>query len=820
LKTREHTDLDEYRLRRHGGRTPEPMGGAAVRGRRFVVQHHLARRAHFDLRLEHEGVLLCWAIPKGPSADPADKRLAVQTEPHPLRYTNFEGVIPEGNYGAGAMIVWDQGSYTPLLDMSEGLETGKLLFALHGHKLFGNWTLVRTRADWLLIKERDAYIRTGTDNAFPADSILSGLTAEERREPEAVARHLTDRLTHSGAVRLQETLQVRGPMLATPHEGFSDPDWVFELKHDGYRAFAIRKGEDVRLRSRNGLELGPAFPDLTHPIEHLPFPSFVIDGEIVCTDGTGRGSFARLQARARLNHAHEQQVAALSAPATFYAFDLLEASGYDCRNLPLVERKQLLQSMLPSIGPCRYNDHLEGQGETLLAFASEHGLEGIVAKRAGSPYRSGRSGDWRKTALTATEDFVVAGWVPSDKAGRHITALLLASYVQGRLVYSGRVGTGFSTSDEGNLLAKLRELPSAQAPDNPPDEPGARWVAPRLVVEVRFKQRTMNGLLRMPVFLRERPDKAPAECGESIVLPDPERRDFAISNPDKILWPGENLTKADLADYYERMAPFILPHLRDRAVTLVRFPDGIEGESFFQKHAPASAPAWLRADASGADTQLDPDLIVIDSVDALRYVANLAAVELHMRSGTLTQPDRPSWLVIDLDPKEAPFGWVIDAARCLLTICGEIGLPAYLKTTGSTGLHLMLPTGGELDHEQGTVLTTLIATAAVREQPATTTLERRIENRAGKVYLDCGQNRAGQTIAAPFSLRARPGAPVSMPIRRRELTGRLTNGRFHLQNASRRMSQLRHDPLLPLAAERVDFLRTAAALERRLTDSQ
>lgn len=820
MKPEEHTGLDEYRARRDAGRTPEPMGGTAVRGRRFVVQHHLARRAHFDLRLEHEGVLLCWAVPKGPSADPGDKRLAVQTEPHPLHYTAFEGVIPEGNYGAGAMIVWDQGSYTPLLDVSDGLKSGKLLFTLHGHKLHGNWTLVRTRQDWLLIKERDAYARTGTDNTFPADSILSGLTADERRDPETVVRRLATTLKKSGAVFLQKPFDPSGPMLATPHEGFSDPDWVFELKHDGYRAFAIRSGDDVELRSRNGLPLGQAFPDLLHPLSHLPYPSFVIDGEIVCTDDTGHANFARLQARARLRNLHERQVAALTAPVTFYAFDLLEACGYDCRDLPLVLRKQLLHSMLPSIGAFRYNDHLEAQGETLLAFARDHGLEGTVAKRAESVYRAGRSHDWRKTALATTDDFVVAGWVPSDKASRQITALLLASFAQGRLVYSGRVGTGFSASDENGLLAQLKELPPAGAPDNPPDEPGARWVAPRLVVEVRFKQRTPNGYLRMPVFLRQRTDKSPADCGESIILPDSDRKDVAVTNPEKILWPADKFTKADLVGYYDRMAPFILPHLRDRAVTLVRYPDGIDGESFFQKHAPPSAPAWLRVDASRYDASLDPDLIVIDSAEALRYVANLAAIELHMRSGTLAHPDRPSWLVIDLDPKEAPFAWVVNAARTLLAICSHIGLPAYLKTTGSTGLHLMLPTGGELDHEQGTVLTTLIATAAHRDEPDTTTLERRIENRTGKVYLDCGQNRAGQTIAAPFSLRARPGAPVSMPIRRRELTARLANSRFHLKNANRRMSRLGIDPLLQLSKERVDLLHSAALLEKRLTEGQ
>ncbi len=820
MKPGEHTDLDEYRARRDAGRTPEPMGGTAVRGRRFVVQHHLARRAHFDLRLEHEGVLLCWAVPKGPSGDPADKRLAVQTEPHPLHYTAFEGVIPDGNYGAGSMIVWDQGSYTPLLDVGEGLRAGKLLFDLHGHKLLGKWTLVRTRQDWLLIKERDAYARTGTDNTFPEDSVLSGLTADERRDPEAVVRHFTTAVKRAGAALLKKPFHPAGPMLATPHQGFSDPDWVFELKHDGYRAFAIRSGDDVQLRSRNDLELGHAFPDLLHPLGHLPYPSFVIDGEIVCTDDSGHASFARLQARARLRNLHEQQVAALTAPATFYAFDLLEASGYDCRDLPLVLRKQLLHSMLPSIGPFRYSDHLEAQGEKLLAFARDHGLEGTVAKRAGSVYRTGRSQDWRKTALTTTDDFVVAGWVPSDKAGRQITALLLASYAQGRLVYSGRVGTGFSATDEDGLLAQLRKLPGAGPPDSAPDEPLARWVDPRLVVEVRFKQRTPNGYLRMPVFVRERRDKAAVDCGDSIPLPSTERHDVVVTNPEKILWPADSFTKADLVSYYQRMAPFILPHLRDRAVTLVRYPDGIDGESFFQKHAPASAPAWLRVDANRYDVSLDPDLIVIDSMDALRYLANLAAIEIHMRSGTLAQPDRPSWLVIDLDPKEAPFAWVLDAAKTLLGICSDIELPAYLKTTGSTGLHLMLPTGGALDHEQGTVLTTLIATVAQRKLADTTTLERRIENRAGKVYLDCGQNRAGQTIAAPFSLRARPGAPVSMPIHQRELTGRLVNTRFHLQNASRRMRRLGKDPMLALAKERVDFTRTATLLEKRLTEQQ
>ncbi|HEX5789365.1 MAG TPA: DNA ligase D [Woeseiaceae bacterium] len=816
MKTTNNDELEKYRAKRDAARSPEPMGGTRVRGRRFVVQHHLARREHHDLRLEHNGVLLCWAVPKGPSADPADKRLAVQTEPHPLRYTNFEGVIPEGNYGAGSMIVWDQGNYTPLIDMDEGLERGKLLVTFHGHKLHGTWTLVRTKQNWLFIKERDGYVRSGRENRFPRDSILSGLTVRGRRVPERAARRLGRHLEAAGAPQVAKGFRPPPPMLATAHEPFSHPDWVFELKYDGYRALAVRSGPKVVLRSRNGNDLSEYFPDLVYPLEQLPYEPFMIDGEIVCLDGEGRSSFSRLQARARLRNAHEREAATLTAPASFFAFDLVAALGHDCRSLPLLERKRLLELLLPSTGPVRYGDHLEARGETLYAYAAENGLEGMVAKRAASTYQSGRSPDWRKCALTSTEDFVVAGWAPSASAGHELRGLLLARYIQGTLVYQGRAGTGMSAADRDALCATLSALPAAKPPAEAPPDADSRWVEPRLVAEVRFKQRTADGLLRAPVFVRLRDDKSPLECGDGIAVAEPEPERPALSNPDKVLWPDDGITKAGLAHYYEGMAEWLLPYLADRPVTLKRYPDGIHGEHFFQKNAPAGVPGWVRVEAVTSESGSVTDYLVIETPSALAYVANLAAIELHITAYTLRDPDHPTWFVIDLDPKDAPFEWVVAAAKETVRICASIELPSFVKTSGSTGLHVLVPGGGVLDAEQGTMLTVLVARLVNAVLPGQTTLERRIERRGGKVYLDCGQNRRGATIAVPFGVRARPRAPVSMPIRPGELGARLANGNFRIDNAARRMARLGADPLLPILSAPVDFKRALALLEAQL----
>ncbi len=799
----------QYRAKRDPATTPEPMGGATLeRGRRFVVQHHLARREHYDLRLEHDGVLRSWAVPKGPSADPADKRLAIETEPHPLEYTAFEGVIPEGNYGAGTMLVWDQGSYTPLEDFASGYDKGKLLFELHGYKLKGRWTLVRTKQGWLLIKEYDDFVRTDGE-AFAADSILSGLTHDELKAPEKVRRNFVARLKRAGASARAESSAAPKPMLATAAKPFSHSDWVFELKYDGYRAFAIRDKSGVRLLSRNGNDMSVTYPDLIHALGHLPASRFIIDGEIVCHDGDGMPSFNRLQRRAMLTRPTDVARAVLTSPATLYAFDLLSAEGYSTRSLPLLTRKRLLEAMLPSTGPVRYSEHIVNDGEAMYASVEKMGLEGIVGKRCSSTYQAGRSPDWVKVATTTEDDFVIVGWTDPRSAGGNFAALVLATYINGELTYVGRAGTGYSVAESDAIYAELRSLGEGPRLDSAPDDLKAHWVEARLVATVRYKQRTRTGHLRSPVFLHLRNDKVPEECGDRLLVEQEREKKAApvvITNPDKVLWPNDAYTKTDLVEYYRAITPWLLPYLERRPAVLVRFPDGIDKKSFFQKNAPPGMPEWIRTEHVYSKTR-DDDIryLLLESEDALAWVANLAAIELHVWASAGPELDRPTWTILDLDPKEAAFADVVQVARDIRDVCRDIGIPAYLKTSGSTGLHVLLPTGGQLDYDQSRTLATLIASVVVSSDPKRATLSRSLTKRDKKVYIDTGQNRAGQTIAAPYSVRARDGAPVSMPIRWSELSPQKGNDRFTIRNAMNRVRRWKHDPLLGVFDDKPDL---------------
>ena len=807
-----------YRTLRDPATTPEPMSERAVApGRRFVVQHHKARREHYDLRLEYDGVLRSWAVPKGPSADPADKRLAIETEPHPLEYTAFEGVIPSGSYGAGAMIVWDQGSYTPLKDFGAGLESGKLLFELHGYKLQGKWTLVRTRENWLLIKEYDAFTKEAADaTAYPADSIFSGLTPDQLNDPEKVSRNLATRLKGAGAGLAPQSSSSPKPMLATASQPFTRADWVFELKYDGYRAFAVRDENGLRVLSRNGRDLSATFPDLVHSLRHLPFTAFVVDGEIVCHDESGMPSFGRLQRRAGITRDPDVTRAMLASPATLYAFDLLHAEGFDVCHLALTKRKELLESMLPSIGPVRYSEHIQEEGEALYASVEKMGLEGIVAKRATSSYQQGRSPDWCKTATTMDDEFVVVGWTDPKSGGRHFAALVLATFVAGELTYVGRAGTGFSSDEAEAIFVELKSLDEGAVVAGTPEDLKANWVAPRLVASVRYKQRTEKGHLRSPVYLCLRNDKEPEECGDATV--DRDSRDtpspVIITNPDKVLWPEAGYTKTDLLDYYRGIAHWMLPYLKDRPVVLLRYPDGIDGKSFFQKNAPPGLPRWIRTEHVYSKTRgSEIRYLLIDSEEALAYVANLAAVELHVWASTTQDLDRPTWTIIDLDPKDATFADVIRVARRVRKICQEIDLPACVKTSGSTGLHILLPTGRQLDFQQSRALATLIASVVHDREPECSTLNRSLAKRESKVYIDCGQNRAGRTIAAPFSVRARTSAPVSMPLRWPELSTKRNNESYTMANAKRRLQRMKVDPIRAVLKETPDFATAVQKLE-------
>ena len=518
----EHTPdssrLDAYRAKRSLERTPEPAGAVAREsGRLFVVHQHAARRLHFDLRLEMEGVLRSWAVPKGPSYDSAEKRLAVHVEDHPLEYGDFEGLIPKGNYGAGAVIVWDRGRWTPIGDPLEGLAKGKLLFELHGYKLRGTWTLVKIKKsekDWLLIKERDAYASADPEE-LPAQSVLSGLTVEELGEGRDAGEVIRRELTRLGAPKSTVELKTVKVMLAeTAEKPFTRKDWLFEPKLDGYRVLAARVKGESRLVTRNGNDCAASFPEVVRAVAALPFERLVLDGEVVALDDEGRPSFQRLQGRARFLRPIDIRHAAVEYPVTYYAFDLLGFEDFDLRPLPLTQRKELLRRVLPPLGALRYLEHVEEEGEVLYHEAERLGLEGVVAKKANAPYKGGRSQHWIKIRSRKTDDFVVVGFSAPKGSRGGFGALQLADYMNGELVYAGRAGSGFSDRQLAEVTRQLEQHKRADPPCSGPipQEKGITWVEPLLVCEVEFTEWTHEGLLRQPVFLRFRDDKRPEEC--------------------------------------------------------------------------------------------------------------------------------------------------------------------------------------------------------------------------------------------------------------------------------------------------------------------
>jgi bifunctional non-homologous end joining protein LigD len=855
--------LDAYRAKRSLERTPEPAGAVTQEGGRlFVVHQHAARRLHFDLRLEMEGVLRSWAVPKGPSYDTAEKRLAVHVEDHPLEYGDFEGLIPKGNYGAGAVIVWDRGRWTPIEDPLEGLRKGKLLFELHGYKLHGRWTLVKIKKserDWLLIKERDAYA-TAEPQELPAESVLSGLTVEDLGEGRNQGDAIRAELIRLGATkRPVEVKSVKVMLAETAERAFSRKDWLFEPKLDGYRVLAARQKGDTHLLTRNGKDCRSSFPEVVRAVTALPFERLVLDGEVVALDEQGRPSFQRLQGRARFLRPMDIRHASVEAPVTYYAFDLLGFEDFDLRVLPLSARKAVLRRVLPPLGPLRYLEHVEEEGELLYQEAERLGLEGIVGKEADSLYKGGRSPRWVKVRSRKTDDFVVVGFSAPKGSRGGFGALQLADYVKGELVYAGRAGSGFSdkqlTEVSRTLQQHKRQDPPCSGPI--PDERGITWVDPVLVCEVEYTEVTDEGLLRQPVFLRFREDKKPEEClrperrgnesGETEdVIPsrtpsaargkardladepatpagkvprvrsrardDGQELPFELTNTKKVFWPEDGYTKGDLLEYYRAVAPWLLAYLRDRPVVMTRYPDGIAGKSFFQKDAPGFRPDWIRTERMWSeDTQREIDYFICDDVASLLYVINLGSIPLHLWASRTPTLEKPDWCVLDLDPKGAPFEHVVELALAGRELCGKIDLPVMIKTTGSSGLHLMIPLGRQCTHEQSRTLGELLARCMVDQLPTIATLARQVSRRNGKVYVDYLQNGSGKLIVAPFSARPLPGAPVSVPLIWREVNKKLNIRAHTIKTVPERMRKLRTDPLAEVLELAPDLV---GALER------
>lgn len=840
--------LSAYRAKRSLDRTPEP-GARAVQpgwaGGLFVVHQHAARHLHFDLRLEMKGVLTSWAVPKGPSKNPADKRLAVHVEDHPIEYGDFEGLIPEGNYGAGAVIVWDRGRWVPVEDPFIGLEQGKLLFELQGYKLKGLWTLVkikRAAKEWLLIKERDGEVSEhGSD--FPPNSVLSGLTVEELKAGADRAGPLREELARLKAPRRVVTPTEAAPMLAETREApFTKEGWLFELKLDGYRVRVGKEGGVAKVVSRNGHDLSAIFPEIARVVAALPFEGLVLDGELVVLDERGHPTFNGLQNRAQISRAFDVRRAAVEHPATLFCFDLLAFGGYDTRGLPLEKRKELLRKVIPATGALRYSEHFVKEGEALYRQVERLGLEGIMAKRADSTYRAGRSASWLKIRADRADDFVVVGFTRAKGSRAGFGALQLGAYRDGALVYVGRAGSGFTDKELKDVRKALESL-KRDAPAVTgaiPKDKDTTWIEPKLVAEVRFKEWTPEALLRHPVFLRWRDDKEPGECvipgsreseaaapdeksdsdapgADDSRPPTPEPREVVFSNLKKVFWPEDGYTKGDLIEYYRAISPWLLPYLADRPVVMTRFPDGIKGKSFFQKDAPVFAPEWLRTERMWSeDTQREIDYFICDDLDSLLYIANLGTIPLHVWGSRIASLERPDWCILDLDPKEAPFTDVVKVAKATKKLCDDIGLPAYIKTSGSTGLHVLVPMGRQVTYEQCRQLGGLLARVVAAELPDIATITRVVGKRGGRVYLDYGQNGHGRLLVAPFSIRPLPGAPVSMPLKWSEVTPALEIGQFTIKNAPARMKKLKGDPLIRVLDEQPDLVKALGLLQERV----
>jgi len=838
--------LEAYRKKRDPERTPEPFGDRRLTaGQGFVVQKHAARRLHYDLRLEMDGVLKSWAVPKGPSVHAEEKRLAVHVEDHPVEYADFEGVIAHGNYGAGSVIVWDRGWYRSVKpeDPLEQLRRGKLEFELFGYKLRGRWTLARMSGkdkEWLLLKKADGAATSEELTERYPQSVLSGLTVEEMADVPGHLAAIRRRLAALDAPRREVTASGQAFMLATLSERApSGKGWLFEIKFDGVRVLAARRGERVELYGRSGQLITGRYPDLVRTLLALPVEHFVVDGEIVALDARGRPSFQRLQPRMALTDPREIESAAVRIPVEGVFFDCVELDGHDVRRLPLIQRKECLQLFMPPLGPVHYVDHVVEHGEAFLEAAAEAHLEGIVAKKASSVYMAGRSRDWIKIKCQHRQEFVIGGYTDPQGARGYFGALHIGLYDGARLVYVSKVGTGFDQAGLKSLWEKLQPLTRPTPPFDSGATPtgrGHHWVEPRLVGEVRFTDWTNDGGIRHPTFLGLRSDTRPEDCRREELPPAPPdaREEMAVplvaaspargesmakevrlTNLKKVFWPADGYTKGDLVAYYEKMAPLLLPYLRNRPLVLTRYPDGIAGKSFYQKDAPEFAPAWVRTErVYSKDAEREIDYFVVDDVESLRYVVNSGAIPLHLWASRLGSLERPDWLVLDLDPKGAPFTDVVKVAQALHRILDDLALPSYPKTSGATGLHILIPLGARYVDDEVRTFARLLAVLGVEAEPDISTIARPLRSRGGKVYIDFGQNGHGQTIVAPFSLRPLPGAPASCPLRWSEVTARLDPARFTIVTVPKRFDKIA-DPLVPVLTGEIDMAAALARMEQR-----
>ena len=850
--------LEEYRKKRRFSNTPEPSGAVPKKSAKkaakkskskalqFVVQKHAATRLHYDFRLEFAGVLKSWAVPKGPSLDPKDKRLAVEVEDHPLEYGKFEGTIPQGEYGGGEVIVWDRGTWTPGGDVEQGLRKGKLEFELHGEKLTGGWVLFRIKnrsssdkPNWLLVKRRDDAARPGDEYDITEDrpeSVKSGRKLGEKKPsrvsttqrarikkaPRAKARPTRRKKSpdelHPEAIagaKLAKMPALIEPQLATlSTEAPSGEQWVHEIKFDGYRVICRVERGKATLITRNQQDWTHRYREIAMEAAQLPVESAILDGEVVALLPSGISSFQALQNSGK-NGAATQLV--------YYAFDLLYLNGHDLRAAPLIERKEALKNLI-ALAPgsrLQWSDHFEDEGPNFFRQCCQMGLEGIISKRRDRPYVAGRTLDWLKTKCVAREELVIGGFTLSTAVKRGIGALLVGYFDGDELIYSGRVGTGFSTETLLDLRKRLEALKQPECPFKavPSKERGrdVRWARPEMVAQVEFTGWTEGSILRHPSFQGLREDKPARQVTRppSLALPEktkpgpketaavarkkettiPANLNIELTHPDRVLFPDSGLTKLGLAGYYAQVAKWMLPHVIDRPLSLVRCPDGQGEKCFYQKHAVKSSPKVLRRVEVQEQGAAEEYLAVAD-LEGLLALVQMSVLEIHpwgSRRDRLEQPDR---LIFDLDPHEnVAWAKVVEAARFVRDLLEKHGLESFVKTTGGKGLHVVVPLAPRRhEWDAAKKFCRHVAEQMVASAPSQYIATMSKAARKGKIFVDYLRNDRGATAIAPYSTRAKPGAPVSVPITWDELSPALRSDHFHVGNLPGRLKSLHSDP--------------------------
>jgi bifunctional non-homologous end joining protein LigD len=805
---RKSDPLATYNKKRDFTKTAEPAGKVAKgKGRRFMVQKHDATRLHYDLRLELDGTLKSWAVTRGPSLDPDDKRLAVRTEDHPLTYATFEGTIPRGEYGGGTVMLWDRGSWTPApgKDSSKTLAEGHIHFTLAGERMKGEWVMFRLKPrgkergeNWILKKVDDEFAGspTGLTDTYlksvktgrTMDEIASGAKAAVLKSPGAPSRK---RATGTG--RKNATFpEFREPQKATLVDAIpSGAAWLHEMKYDGYRCLLALAGGEARIHTRTGLDWTDKFPEIAEAARGIDCESALLDGEIVALDDKGSTSFSALQ----------EAIGEAGRGLTLFLFDALAIDGADIARLPNIERKQKLAALLAGVpAPIQYADHLVGKGEQLFEAMCEAGQEGIISKKADAPYRSARTKNWLKVKCTRRQEFVLIGWTPSDKTGRGFRSLLLAVNDKGKLAYAGKVGTGFSTQVQHDLRARFETLAATKAPAEVPraEARGAQWLKPKLVAEVAFAEYTADKVVRHASFLGLRGDKKAKEVVAEMPqkLLDEAEDDVRISNPDRVIFPDAKVTKGDLAAYYRALGAPMLAWTAKRPISLVRCPQGRAKKCFFQKHDTGSfGPHVHHVPIREKDGGKEDYLYVEDSAGIVACV-QMGTIEFHGWGSRVADVEKPDRIVFDLDPDEGlGFDAVKKAARDIRRHLADMGLTTFPMLTGGKGVHVIVPLTPKAKWPEVKDFAQRFALALAENEPERFTAALSKAKRTGRIFVDYLRNQRGSTAIMPYSARAREGAPVAAPINWEELDEMKSGGRFTVRDADLLLDRAASRPL-------------------------